>query len=67
MIQSDPIVEFDSRSWIPLDPSIIFGIESLIPPGLMIELMVSDLGYQEIVDPMDPFHRSGRFNYAISE
>ena len=23
MIQSDPLVQFDSRSWIPLDPSVI--------------------------------------------
>ena len=31
MIQSDPMVNLDSRSWIPLDPSVIFGIGSRIP------------------------------------
>ena len=30
-IQSDPMVKFDSRSWIPLDPPVMFGIGSLIP------------------------------------
>ena len=30
MIQSDPMVKFDSRSWIPLDPSVIFGTGSWI-------------------------------------
>ena len=28
MIQSDPMVKFESRSWIPLDLSVMFGIGS---------------------------------------
>ena len=31
MTQSDLMVEFHSRSWIPLDPSVKFGIGSRIP------------------------------------
>ena len=31
MIQSNPMVKFDSRSWIPLDTSVMFGIGSRIP------------------------------------
>ena len=27
MIQSDPMVKFDSRSWISLDPSVILGLD----------------------------------------
>ena len=30
----DPIVKFLSRSWIPLDPSVMFGIGSRIPSDL---------------------------------
>ena len=45
MIQSDPIVKFDSRSWIPLDPSVIFGIGSWIPsdPGWNCWYRIYDL------------------------
>ena len=27
MIQSDPTIKFDSSSWIPLDPSVILGLD----------------------------------------
>ena len=30
MIESDPMVKFNSRSWIPLDPSVIFRIGSWV-------------------------------------
>ena len=65
MIQSDPIVMFDSRYWIPLDPSVVFGIGSWIPsdPWWDWWYQIYDLWKSWI--QADLTYISG-YNYAIS-